>query len=399
MPGNPSHPRSGTANLLALLRDTGPLPMAELGDHLRISRSQVSQRVVSLEEQGLLTRGGRAPSRGGRPSSIVGLSDSLYYLGVDIGATSVAVAITNGYLDVVDFVEEDADIREGPEPILGRAIQLARKLVASQPGIRPLGLGIGVPGPVSFRDGHPVAPPLMPGWDGYQVRDVLFQRLGIPVTVDNDVNIMALGEMQKGVARAASSFLFVKAGTGIGCGIVVGGAIHRGAQGCAGDIGHIRVGNSTTLCHCGRTGCLEADFGGEALARKALTAARNGESPLLAQWLDEKGTLTAADVGRASAAGDRASNSLIRNGGQLIGQVIRRPRQLLQPLDGDCRRRPVQSRALAACRDSQRHDQPVHPACHQRTLDRGERTGASGRRGGRLADGQRTAPRTGEPAG
>jgi len=317
-----SHRRSGTAKLLALLRDNGPLPMAELGDHLSMSRSQVGQRVVAMEGQGLVTRGGRAPSRGGRPSSIVALSPDLHYLGVDIGATSIAVAITNGYLDVVEFAEEEADVRNGPELILGRAMQLAGKLTAEHPGVRPIGIGIGVPGPVSFRDGHPVAPPLMPGWDAYPVRDVLFQRLGIPVTVDNDVNIMALGEMQKGVANGASNFLFVKVGTGIGCGIVVRGAIHRGANGCAGDIGHIRVGNSTTLCHCGRAGCLEADFGGEALAREAMAAARSGASPLLAEWLRQNGTLSAADVGRASAAGDRTCNGLIRNGGQLVGQVL-----------------------------------------------------------------------------
>ena len=317
-----SHRMSGTAKLLALLRDHGPLPMAELGDHLTMSRSQVGQRVSALESLNLVSKGGRAPSRGGRPSTIVGISDKLHYLAVDIGATSLAVALTNGYLDVVEFVEEDADVRGGPDPILGRINSLVGKLVKIHSGARLVGLGVGVPGPVSFRDGQPVAPPLMPGWDGYPVRDALVRRLGMPVTVDNDVNIMALGEMQKGVARGASNFLFVKVGTGIGCGIVVKGEIHRGTNGCAGDIGHIRVGSSTSACHCGRTGCLEADFGGEALARHAMSAARSGESPMLAHWFEQQGALTAADVGRASAAGDRTSNRMIRDGGQLIGQVL-----------------------------------------------------------------------------
>ncbi len=296
--------------------------MAELGEHLDWSRSKIRQEAETLERRGLVIRGGRAPSRGGRPSSLLTLSPDLYYVGVDIGATSIAVAVTNGYLDVVEFVEEPADIRNGPQPVLGRAVQLIGKVTKPLRDPRLLSVGVGVPGPVSFRDGCPVAPPLMPGWDRFPVRDVLSQRLGVRVTVDNDVNIMALGEMQKGVARGASNFLFVKVGTGIGCGIVVGGVIHRGANGCAGDIGHIRVGNSTTPCHCGRVGCLEADFGGAALARLATRAAEAGESPILAEWLREQGTLSAADVGRASAAGDHVSNGLIRHGGQLIGQVL-----------------------------------------------------------------------------
>jgi len=315
-------PQGSLPLLLAVLRDRGPLPLAALGEYLGVSRSKVIQDVETLVRQGVVTRGGRAPSRGGRPSSLVGLAPDLYYVGVDIGATSLAVAVTNGYLDVIDFVEEESDIRTGPHAVLGRAVQLVGKVTSGLRHPRLLGAGVGVPGPVSFRDGRPDAPPLMPGWDGFRVRDVLAQRLSVPVTVDNDVNIMALGEMRKGVARGASNFMFIKVGTGIGCGIVVDGAIHRGANGCAGDIGHIRVGSSTAPCHCGRIGCLEAEFGGAALAQHAIRAAETGESPILAEWLREQGTLTAADVGRASAAGDQVSNALIRQGGQLIGQVL-----------------------------------------------------------------------------
>ena len=162
----------------------------------------------------------------------------------------------------------------------------------------------------------------MPGWDGYPIRDRLEHELGVAVTVDNDVNIMALGEMHGGVARGVSDFLFVKVGTGIGCGIIVGGTLHRGVNGCAGDIGHIRVGGSMTLCRCGRTGCLEAEFGGSALARQAVVAAQSGDSPMLASVLRERGELTAVDVGVASAAGDQAAMRMVRNGGQLVGQVL-----------------------------------------------------------------------------
>lgn len=310
-------------SLLTLLRDRGPLPMAELSEFRDVSRSKTGQEIAELVRLGLVTRSGLAPSRGGRPSSIVRLSADLRYIGVDIGATSIGVALTNGYLEVLDFVEEPADVRNGPEPVLSRTRELVRQISGADEGRVPVaGIGVGVPSPVSFREGKPIVPPLMPGWDGYPVRDELSAQLEVPVTLDNDVNVMAMGELHAGVTRGVQDFIFIKLGTGIGCGIVVHGSLYRGESGCAGDIGHIGVGDSTVLCHCGRTGCLEAQFGGAALARQAVVSAQSGESPLLATWLSEQGHLTAADVGRASAAGDPTANRLIRGGGQLLGGVL-----------------------------------------------------------------------------
>jgi predicted NBD/HSP70 family sugar kinase len=117
-------------------------------------------------------------------------------------------------------------------------------------------------------------------------------------------------------------FLFVKIGTGIGCGIVVNGQLYRGMDGCAGDIGHIRVDEFGPTCACGNTGCLEAFFGGAALARDAMAAARAGRSPALAAMLDEKDELTAVDVAHAVAQGDPHAVQMIRDGGQRVGWVL-----------------------------------------------------------------------------
>ena len=129
----------------------------------------------------------------------------------------------------------------------------------------------------------------MPGWDGYPVRDAVSRELGCPVVLDNDVNVLAVGEQHAGVAKGARDFLFVKIGTGIGCGIVVDGELYRGVDGCAGDIGHIRVEEFGPTCACGNTGCLEAFSGGAALARDATAAARAGRSPALAALLEREG--------------------------------------------------------------------------------------------------------------
>jgi glucokinase-like ROK family protein len=314
---------AGTENLLALLRDAGPQPTANLGDLVNSSRSKAMQDLAELETAGLVTRGGKAPSRGGRRSTIVSLSDGLRYVGVDVGATSISVAITDGYLNVLDFAEQESDVRSGPGPILDRVEALVRQVAAVKSGpLSAAGVGLGLPSPVSFSTGRPVAPPLMPGWDGYPVRDELADRLGTAVTVDNDVNIMALGEKHSGIARSQDDFLFVKLGTGIGCGIVVEGEIYRGRDGCAGDIGHIAAGDPTISCHCGRSGCLEAQVGGHAIARAAILGAQSGESPLLEARLREQGKLTALDISRANEFGDPFANRTIRRSGQVLGEAL-----------------------------------------------------------------------------
>jgi predicted NBD/HSP70 family sugar kinase len=175
---------------------------------------------------------------------------------------------------------------------------------------------------VSFRDGTPISPPIMPGWDRFPVRDVLAGHLGCPVLVDNDANIMALGEMHRGVARTVDDFLFIKVGTGVGCGIVVDGTVYRGVSGSAGDLGHIRVADDGPVCTCGNVGCLEAYFSGGALARQAMAAARSGQSGHLAERLEHVEALTAADVAEASAAGDPVSVEMIRTGGRRLGQLL-----------------------------------------------------------------------------
>ena len=126
-----------------------------------------------------------------------------------------------------------------------------------------LGIGVGVPGPVEFESGRPVSPPIMPGWDGYAVRERFADR-GVPVWVDNDVNVMALGELTAGCGRGVDDFVFVKIGTGSAPGSW-STAGSTAALGSAGDVGHIHVqaGREVT-CRCGMSGCLEAYAGGGA---------------------------------------------------------------------------------------------------------------------------------------
>nr|WP_199757870.1 ROK family transcriptional regulator [Micromonospora sp. Llam0] len=311
------------AQILRLLRD-GPCSRAELGDAVGLSRSKVATELDRMIERGLVETAGPAASRGGRPSSIVRIAAATRFLSIDIGASTLDVALTDGELQVVARLTERTELRQGPTTVIAQALELITKLAADSGTTRFTGAGIGVPGPVSFHEGVPVSPPFMPGWHRFPVREMFSTELGCPVLVDNDVNIMALGEKHAGIARSFDDFLFVKIGAGIGAGIVVDGDVYRGANGCAGDIGHTAVDENGPQCLCGNVGCLEAYFGGAALTRDAVAAARAGRSDQLAEQLARIGTLTALDVTRAAAAGDPVAVGMVRDGGRRVGQVLAR---------------------------------------------------------------------------
>jgi glucokinase-like ROK family protein len=310
------------ARVLRRLRDAGALSRAELADRLEVPRARLLTVLDSLLGADLVREAGPAASRGGRRSTLVELNRELRFAAVDLGARSIDVEITDGGLEPVVAHAEPADIRSGPKVILHRVSEILAKFKAEGAYERLQAIGIGVPGPVSFRDGVPVSPPIMPGWDRYPVREVLSREHGCPVVVDNDVNIMAIGERYAGVAHSVDNLLFLKIGTGIGCGIYLDGEVYRGTDGCAGDIGHIQIDDHGPVCACGNTGCLEAYFGGAALARDALAAARNGQSPALAERLATNGAVSASDVAAGAAEGDTVCVQLIREGGRRVGGVL-----------------------------------------------------------------------------
>jgi predicted NBD/HSP70 family sugar kinase len=169
------------------------------------------------------------------------------------------------------------------------------------------GIGIGVPGPVEFDTGRPVNPPIMPGWDGFDIPSWFADRYGAPVLVDNDVNIMARGEHWVHW-RGTPHLLLVKVGTGIGCGIVADGHIHRGARGAAGDIGHIRATGEHVVCACGNIGCLEAVAGGHALAMR-----------LAASGVEASNS---RDVVRLVHEGNVPATQMVRAAGRTLGEVL-----------------------------------------------------------------------------
>ncbi|WP_421684967.1 ROK family transcriptional regulator [Thermus thermophilus] len=314
----------GERRVLDLLLWKGQLTRRDITLQTGYSRSKVYDVVEALKERGLVEETEVQASTGGRPPAAVRLRDDLGVLvGIDLGATSLDVALLSPNLQILAHHAEDLDVRLGPGPVMARVraviLQLLQRLCRTPAEV--VGIGMGVPGPVEFKSGLLINPPIMPGWEGFSIRDYLWETFSCPVFVDNDVNVMALGELWHD-RKAHANFVVIKVGTGIGAGIVCRGEIYRGADGAAGDVGHICVDPQGPICHCGNVGCVEAMAGGPAIARMALQAVERGESPLLAKLCEERGTLTPLEVGQASREGDPVANRIIQRAGQLIGQML-----------------------------------------------------------------------------
>jgi glucokinase-like ROK family protein len=331
-------PEENLDALVTVLNEVRAHPARSRADIVRatrLSRAVVSQRVQELMDRGLLELGEAGRSTGGRAPRLLRFRRAAgHVLVADLGATSIDVAITDLGGEVLAQHQEPADIALGPERVLARVEELFNEIVATTPAApgQLWGIGIGVPGPVEFSTGRTVAPPIMPGWDDFPVRERFASAFEVPVWVDNDVNVMALGELRLGVARGHRTVLFIKLGTGIGAGVVVEGRLHRGAQGSAGDVGHIMVvDDPAVVCRCGKVGCLEALAGGAALARDGTAAARDGRSALLAERLGEHGSIEAADVALAASHGDPLCVELVRRAGHLVGAMLSTAVHLLNP--------------------------------------------------------------------
>lgn len=192
-------------------------------------------------------------------------------------------------------------------------------------------MGIGLPGPVEWESGRPYAPPIMPGWDGFDVRGFFSQHFKCPVWVDNDVNMMAVGEMRAGVARGHDNAVYVKVGTGIGAGLFSRGKLHRGTQGAAGDIGHISVApDSRTLCRCGNYGCLEAVAGGGFLENALGESSLDPASTQLAVMVERLGPTMEALVS-AAKYGDPVALGLLSDSARTVGGVLAQIVNLFNP--------------------------------------------------------------------
>jgi predicted NBD/HSP70 family sugar kinase len=305
----------GSGDLFQLLRDGKPRTRSELTELSGFSRSTVSARIDELLASGLLAPVGDAVSTGGRPSARVALNPSARVVaGADFGATHVTVGILDLAGRIMAQRTARREISTGPDSSISWLAGAIRELLeqAGRPQDDLLAVGIGLPGPVEHSSGRPTSPPIMPGWDGFDVPGELRKSIDVDVLVDNDVNVMALGEQAQGWPTIGN-MVVIKVSTGIGSGIISGGTLQRGHDGSAGDIGHIAIaGGAGVTCRCGNLGCLEAVAGTPAII-----------SRLGLESVDELTALI--------RRGDLGAMREVRQAGRDIGEVLNMCVNILNP--------------------------------------------------------------------
>ncbi len=310
---------------LDLIRFTpGGISRAELAYRMNLSRAAMTAIVNDLLETDIIRETESRSGQSGRPPIILEINSSRgNVIGIDMGATHLSVALADFSARIIDEIEIPFDITQGPKPCLAQAEALLTELLEKNDMRlqQILAIGMGVPGPIASQEGMVIAPPIMPGWDGYPIRQDMEGKWKIPVSLNNDAELGVLGEWAYGAGRGEDHLAFIKVGSGIGAGLLLNGQIYQGATGSAGEIGHLTIDENGPLCDCGSTGCLEAVAGGKAIARQAREIIASGKRTLLSS-MGPPEELTARDVASAARRGDLPSQQIILRAGSYLGIAI-----------------------------------------------------------------------------
>ncbi|SCX49551.1 Sugar kinase of the NBD/HSP70 family, may contain an N-terminal HTH domain [Klenkia marina] len=315
----PTRPGAPTA-LVALVRSGRASSRAELARLTGASPTTVAGRVDELLGSGVLTEVEGPVVGNGRPPRRLAMSPGLGVVGaVGLGEQHADCAVLDATGAVLAERPVPVRVADGPDAVLATVVGVLTELRSGSADAGPLlGLGLGVPGPVAFPGGVVTSPARMPGWNGADVAALARPHLpaGAVVVVDNDANLMALGE--HATDPTARHLVMVKAGSGIGCGIVVDGVLQRGARGFAGDISHVTVPDAEPVpCSCGRVGCLDAVASGSALAAR-----------LRADGVEVTGVDAVLDLARDAHP---QTTGLLREAGSRTGTVLATIVNLVNP--------------------------------------------------------------------
>ncbi|MFG2726525.1 ROK family protein [Streptomyces canus] len=322
--------QTGAGDLLELVRSGRAVTRGALQQATGLSRATVGQRLDRLFRAGWLREGAGGPvdsPLGGRPSITLEFDDAhAVVLAADLETRHARACVLSLTGEILAEHSGTLVIEDGPDTVLGELGRWFAELLekAGHRAEEVCGIGLAVPGPVDLESGRVVQPPIMPGWDGYDIRGRLAgaftEHTGtgpVPVLVDNDANLMAYGE-QRTAYPDCSAFVLVKVSTGIGAGVVVDGSVYRGIDGGAGDLGHIRVpAGAEALCRCGSYGCLAAVASGGAVARRLAATGVPAAS--------------GSDVRDLLASGHPGAAALAREAGRQVGDVLATVVTLLNP--------------------------------------------------------------------
>jgi glucokinase-like ROK family protein len=319
--------------VLNFIRHEGSISRAEIAERTKLSRSAVSNIISSLLEEGIIHESGIGESKGGRRPIMVNFNYSAaLVLGMDMGANHLLAILADLEGNQIAEFEAPFSVDKGPEAGIPVLLGLIKKILDGQykDQKKILGIGIGVTGPLDYKTGTVVMPPIMPGWDKFPLRQYLSSEFGLPVLVDNDANLGAIGERWRGAGIGQNNLAYVKIGTGIGCGLIMDGKIFRGASGSAGEIGHISITRDGPPCRCGSFGCLESMAGGPAIINRVKLAIQAGRDTILTRLCDTE-DLSITAIGQAARQGDRLALEVLSDAGRYIGMALANLVNLFNP--------------------------------------------------------------------
>jgi glucokinase len=252
------------------------------------------------------------------------------FAGVDLGGSSIKTGLVTDGGEVVHRHSAPTCGEEGPERVAGRICRAVRDCIAGA-GLEPDavgGLAVGSPGTLDLEEGVVLLAPNLPGWRDVPLRRMIEQDLGMPCVLENDANAAALGEHWLGAGRGHSSLVLLTLGTGIGSGIVLDGRVWHGANGVAGEMGHVSINPDGPLCGCGNRGCFETYASATAMVRRMREAIEAGAQTCLAARADE---LSAEMIHQAALDGDAAARQNIEATGRYLGLGVSNIMHLLNP--------------------------------------------------------------------
>ncbi len=304
----------------------------DIAEELRLTRAGVTIIINDLIGSGIIRETESRSTPSGRPPVVLEIDPERGLVAaIDIGASHLSIAVGDITCHIFEETERPFNIADGPEVCL-QTVATLLEVIVNKCGLKIKDLsaiGISVPGPVITDAGMVMAPPIMPGWDRFPIRESLEKLWAVPVTLNNDADLGALGEWAYGAGRGEKNIAFIKVGSGIGAGIIINHQILVGASGSAGEIGHLTIDTNGPLCTCGNNGCLEAFASGRAIEIQARKLVESGKRTLLSEHNPK--TISVKDVADAARRGDLVSQDILNSSGIFIGIAIAGLINLINP--------------------------------------------------------------------
>jgi glucokinase len=245
-------------------------------------------------------------------------------IGVDMGGTNIRLGLVRFSGEIVERVRLKSEAHLGPEAIVSKLIEAIIEIgdLAGRVQDTVAAVGIGIAGNVQPATGMVVVSPNLPGWRNINLGQILEQRLRVPVAIENDANVMAVGEQWLGAGTHYSHFICLTLGTGVGGGLILDGKLWRGYWGSGGEAGHMMLDPVGDQCSCGNRGCLESFASASAIRRKTLNALRRAEPSLLAGYLRHPEDLSARVIAEAARDGDLLALRIFNDVGRSLAMAI-----------------------------------------------------------------------------